>query len=135
VSVTRRCSKTACRQVAVATLTYAYADRAVVVGPLATFAEPHSYDLCADHASRLTPPRGWDIVRLSPDGYVVVADTDDLLAVVDAVRERPATRSQAPAPAAPTAPMTLAPFTPGAPVAGRTRGHLTVIPGHGDPSS
>ncbi|MCA0335673.1 MAG: DUF3499 domain-containing protein [Actinobacteria bacterium] len=129
MSVSRRCSKTACSQVAVATLTYAYADRAVVVGPLATHAEPHSYDLCADHATRLTPPRGWDIVRLSPDGYVVVTDTDDLLAVVDAVRERPAARP-APAPSAAPAAMPVA-----RPVLGRTRGHLTVIPGQGQPTS
>ena len=50
-----------------ATLTYVYADSTVVLGPLATYAEPHTYDLCADHATRLTAPRGWDIVRLAVD--------------------------------------------------------------------
>lgn len=112
-----------------ATLTYAYADRAVVVGPLATLAEPHTYDLCAEHAGRLTPPRGWDIVRLSPDGYVVVADTDDLLAVVDAVMERPAARGATP----PVQPRTTGPVG-AAPVLGRARGHLRVLPGRGDDS-
>lgn len=134
VSVSRRCSKTTCRQPAVATLTYAYADRAVVVGPLATFAEPHSYDLCADHATRLTPPRGWDIVRLSSEGYVVVTDSDDLLAVVDAVREPRRPVGDPPASsAAPQAPVTMP--TVGAPLAGRARGHLRVIQGEGDSSS
>ena len=46
-----------------ATLTFAYADSTAVVGPLATAAEPHSYDLCADHALGLKAPRGWEVVR------------------------------------------------------------------------
>ena len=123
----RGCSKTACRQPAVATLTYAYGDRAVVVGPLATHAEPHSYDLCADHAMRLTPPRGWDIVRLSSDGYVVVTDTDDLLAVVDAVRERPAHRATR---ADRTEPVETRPAS--LETLGRARGHRRVLPGRDD---
>ena len=32
---------------AIATLTYVYGDQTAVVGPLATYAEPHTYDLCA----------------------------------------------------------------------------------------
>ena len=55
----RRCSRTACGRVAVATLTYVYSDSTAVLGPLATYAEPHCYDLCAEHAERLTAPRGW----------------------------------------------------------------------------
>ncbi len=138
MSSSRRCSKTTCPLAAVATLTYAYADRAVVVGPLATFAEPHSYDLCADHALKLTPPRGWDLVRLSPEGYVVVEDSDDLLAVVEAVRE-PARRS---VPTGPPAHGARAPYgspdeghlsrhPPGPPQFGRGRGHLRVVQGEG----
>lgn len=135
MSSARRCSKTACRQPAVATLTYAYSDRAVVVGPLATFAEPHSYDLCADHASKLTPPRGWDIVRLSQEGYVVVTDTDDLLAVVDAVRETPrrnagGARPSAAAPSGGSGAPATSGFSP--PPTGRVRGHLRVLDGDGD---
>ena len=34
----------------VATLTYVYADSVAVLGPLATYAEAHSYDLCESHA-------------------------------------------------------------------------------------
>ena len=48
-----------------ATLTYVYSDSTAVLGPLATYAEPHCYDLCAQHAERLTAPRGWEIVRLA----------------------------------------------------------------------
>jgi hypothetical protein len=53
----RRCSKPSCAQPAVSTLTYVYADSTAVVGPLATYAEPHCYDLCQMHSDRLTAPR------------------------------------------------------------------------------
>ena len=46
VSPARRCSRTACGRPAVTTLTYVYADQTAVLGPLATYAEPHAYDLC-----------------------------------------------------------------------------------------
>jgi hypothetical protein len=71
----------------VATLTYVYSDSTAVLGPLATFAEPHCYDLCAEHAERLTAPRGWEVVRLSPDLEPPGPSHDDLLALADAVRE------------------------------------------------
>jgi hypothetical protein len=72
----------------VATVTYTYADRAAVVGPLAVYAEPHSYDLCDAHANRLTAPLGWEVLRLAPaPGAPAVPNTDDLEALADAVRE------------------------------------------------
>jgi Protein of unknown function (DUF3499) len=71
----------------VATLTYAYADSTAVVGPLASYAEPHSYDLCEPHALRLTAPRGWEIVRHEGDFPEAEPITDDLTALVEAVRE------------------------------------------------
>jgi uncharacterized protein DUF3499 len=83
----RRCSRTACQRPAVATLTYVYSDSTAVLGPLATYAEPHCYDLCAEHAERLTAPRGWEIVRLSPEFVAPAPSHDDLLALADAVRE------------------------------------------------
>lgn len=83
----RQCSRTACGRPAVATLTYVYADQTAVLGPLATLAEPHSYDLCAEHASRLTAPRGWEVVRLTPEFVETGPSHDDLLALADAVRE------------------------------------------------
>jgi hypothetical protein len=69
------------------TLTYVYSDSTAVLGPLATYAEPHCYDLCAAHGERLTAPRGWEIVRLAPDLRPPPPSTDDLLALADAVRE------------------------------------------------
>ena len=53
MSVSRQCSRAACPRPAARTLTYVYSDSTVVLGPLATYAEPHAYDLCDDHAARL----------------------------------------------------------------------------------
>ncbi|GAB3594679.1 DUF3499 domain-containing protein [Angustibacter peucedani] len=97
----RRCTRTACTRAAVATLTYVYADSTAVLGPLATYAEPHCYDLCAEHAERLTAPRGWEVMRLAPEAELAGPSDDDLLALADAVREaarpvaRPASEARA----------------------------------------
>ena len=87
VSPVRRCSRTACGRPAVATLTYVYADSTAVLGPLATYAEPHCYDLCAEHAARLTAPRGWEVVRLADSSGPTRPSGDDLEALANAVRE------------------------------------------------
>src|SRR3954465_15955210 len=90
----RRCTRPACTRAAIATLTYVYADSTAVLGPLATYAEPHCYDLCAVHAERLTAPRGWEIVSLSPEFIPPAPSHDDLLALADAVREAARPRSE-----------------------------------------
>jgi hypothetical protein len=87
VSPVRRCSRTACGKPAVATLTYVYADSTAVLGPLATYAEPHCYDLCVTHSQRLTAPRGWEVLRLAPDPETLGPSSDDLEALANAVRE------------------------------------------------
>jgi hypothetical protein len=87
VTVSRQCSKSTCGGRAVATLTYVYAEQTAVLGPLAMYAEPHSYDLCDNHASRLTAPRGWDVVRLEHGQQI---PPDDLVALAEAVREHKA---------------------------------------------
>lgn len=94
----RRCSRTACGRVAVCTLTYVYADQTAVLGPLATFAEPHAYDLCDVHSERLSAPRGWEVLRLAADPAAQGPSSDDLLALADAVREaaRPMPTAQVP---------------------------------------
>ena len=97
----RVCSRTACKQPPVYTLTYVYRDSTAVLGPLAAYGEPHSYDLCAMHAARLTVPRGWDVVRLPQDPSREGAD--DLEALANVVRE--ASRGgPAPAPGPPGRP-------------------------------
>lgn len=95
VSPARHCSRAACRQPAVATLTYVYADSTAVLGPLSRAAEPHSYDLCAQHANRLTAPRGWEVVRLAVEYTVPEPTGDDLTALAEAVREAARPRHKA----------------------------------------
>lgn len=80
-----------------ATLTYVYADSVAVLGPLATYAEPHAYDLCSAHAERLSAPQGWSVVRLAPQFTEPEPTHDDLVALAEAVREagRPSTATPA----------------------------------------
>lgn len=59
----------------------------MVVGPLSVYAEPHTYDLCDRHAASVTPPRGWEVLRLTLSS--APKQEDDLLALADAVRESP----------------------------------------------
>jgi len=87
VSRRRICSRSACGRASIATLTYVYSDQTAVLGPLATFAEPHAYDLCELHAESLRAPRGWEVIRLAPDPAAQGPTEDDLLALADAVRE------------------------------------------------
>ncbi|GAA1547529.1 DUF3499 domain-containing protein [Streptomyces albidochromogenes] len=119
VSPVRRCSRTACGRPAVATLTYVYADSTAVLGPLATYAEPHCYDLCAEHSDRLTAPRGWEVLRLVDGSAPAHPSGDDLEALANAVREaaRPHERAAEASGGARTAdPMEVA-----------RRGHLRVL--------
>ncbi|WP_026197028.1 DUF3499 domain-containing protein [Sciscionella marina] len=83
----RTCSRAGCQRPAVATLTYAYADSTAVLGPLATASEPHSYDLCEEHAVKLTVPRGWEVVRYEGEFGPDQTSEDDLTALAEAVRE------------------------------------------------
>ena len=99
-------------------MTYVYAESTAVIGPLAAFAEPHTYDLCEPHARSLTAPRGWDLVRHDGEYEPPPPSSDDLVALAEAVREagRPTTGTR----------RDDEPPSPGIPV-GR-RGHLRVIP-------
>lgn len=83
----RQCSKPGCRGQAVATLTYDYANSTVVLGPIATSSEPHSFDFCEAHAEGLTVPRGWEVIRLQSKFEPAPPSADDLLALVEVVRE------------------------------------------------
>ncbi|WP_198420295.1 DUF3499 domain-containing protein [Rhodococcus sp. R1101] len=83
----RRCCRPGCKNPAVATLTYVYSDSTAVVGPLATVAEPHSWDLCEMHGSRITAPKGWELVRYEGAFSSGTPDEDDLTALAEAVRE------------------------------------------------
>jgi hypothetical protein len=62
-----------------------YKDSTAVLGPLAVYVDPHSWDLCEMHAARLVVPRGWDVVRLPKDPAQERAD--DLEALANVVRD------------------------------------------------
>lgn len=111
--INRRCSRTACADPAVATLTFVYADSTAVLGPLALRAEPGTYDLCRKHSQRLSAPRGWEVIRLPGDLNSPRASTDDLMALADAVR-RVGLGEGAPEPLQP-------------PAVTRRKGHLAVL--------
>jgi hypothetical protein len=83
----RGCSRVGCRSTALMTLTYIYAESTAVVGPLATFSEPHAYDLCAIHGERLKVPHGWNVIKQELIGNEPGPSEDDLMAIADAVRE------------------------------------------------
>lgn len=85
--VGRACSRVGCRSVATMTLTYIYAESTAVVGPLATYSEPHAYDLCAVHGERLKVPYGWNVIKQELTGNEPGPSDDDLMAIADAVRE------------------------------------------------
>lgn len=134
MTTARRCSRTACRRPAVATLTYVYGDQTAVLGPLATYAEPHAYDLCDEHSERLSAPRGWEVVRLALDPDALGPSTDDLLALADAVREAarepstvPGTRVRAVPDGPPAAAAAERPDPSGVDLPGRRPSHLRVL--------
>lgn len=68
-----------------------------MLGPLSRLSEPHAYDLCREHASRMTAPRGWELLRVAGAAEA----SDDLVALADAVTRRPAPESASTPPAAP----------------------------------
>lgn len=95
-----------------------------MVGPLASYSEPHSYDLCEAHALRLTAPKGWDVVRHEGGFDPPEPSSDDLTALAEAVREAARVEPSA------------APEEEAQRLAGRAgpgvRGHLRVLPDPAD---
>ncbi|MGC4932964.1 DUF3499 domain-containing protein [Gordonia sp. DT30] len=83
----RQCCRPGCARSAVATLTFVYAESTAVIGPLASSAEPHSWDLCDEHARRITVPRGWEMLRSERGFSAPVAEDYELTALAEAVRE------------------------------------------------
>ena len=115
MSAIRSCSRPLCGRPAETTLTYVYADSTMVLGPLATFAEPHCYDLCEVHGRKVVSPVGWELVKLDTRTIAPAPTAQDLERLADAVRQ-------------------AANAGGGQPLdAGSRRGHLHVVRG-GDPA-
>jgi len=70
--VARKCSRTACADQPTITLSFQYTRAVVWIDDLLAEEDPHSYDLCAKHGSRMSAPTGWhleDRRRGRGDGY------------------------------------------------------------------
>lgn len=63
----RQCARVGCAEPAEHTLTADYDDRVMAVGPLSPTRTPPAHDLCDRHASVLTPPTGWQLLRYDPE--------------------------------------------------------------------
>lgn len=102
-------------------MTYIYADSTAVLGPLATFAEPHAYDLCQEHSSRMSVPQGWTVIKNELNFDASGPSDDDLMAIANAVREAGTRKIESAEPSAAN------PINPVGQEIGR-RGHLRAIP-------
>jgi hypothetical protein len=60
----RICAKPRCGSRAAVSVALRYDDREVLVGELSGEPDPGLVDLCAEHAERLTAPRGWRMLDL-----------------------------------------------------------------------
>ena len=114
----RGCSRAGCVSAATMTLTYVYSESTAVVGPLATFSEPHAYDLCAVHGARLKVPHGWNVIKQEFESQEQGPTEDDLMAIADAVREVATREIEIGSPVE---------SAPAQPQIGR-RGHLRAVP-------
>lgn len=57
----RQCSRSGCSNPAAVTLSYHYGQSQVWIDRLSPEREPHMYDLCEQHAERLSVPQGWHL--------------------------------------------------------------------------
>ncbi|HJD68284.1 MAG TPA: DUF3499 domain-containing protein [Corynebacterium kroppenstedtii] len=83
VNKKRLCCRPGCGRPAAATLVYSHAEETVIVGPLSSDDNPHSWDLCARHSAQFRPPEGWTVIRDEPD----VDGVDDMTALLDSVND------------------------------------------------
>ncbi|CAN5886423.1 hypothetical protein BH23ACT8_BH23ACT8_00110 [soil metagenome] len=63
----RPCARPGCPAPARATLSFSYTTAEANLDRLSDHADPQRYDLCARHATRTEPPRGWALVDRRPD--------------------------------------------------------------------
>lgn len=70
------CSRNACREEAVVTVSCNYMARRVSLVDLAPSAEPDHFHLCAEHMSRFRPPLGWETEDLRTPQQTSLAQTE-----------------------------------------------------------
>ncbi|MEJ6720465.1 DUF3499 family protein [Ilumatobacter sp.] len=57
----RQCTRTGCSERAECMLTYDYGQSHAWIEELLFERDPHTYDMCARHAARLSVPSGWHL--------------------------------------------------------------------------
>lgn len=72
----RKCTRQGCVHEATATLSYQYSRSLVWMDDLSPERDPHSYDLCEQHADRLRPPSGWHLEDRRHRIHVVESDDE-----------------------------------------------------------
>ncbi len=60
-AMNRRCARPGCGHEADTTLSFVYAQQIVWLDDLSAEDHPANHDLCARHADRTQPPRGWQL--------------------------------------------------------------------------
>lgn len=80
------CYRPGCGQPAVATMTYNYQEATAVVGPLSPSPVKGAFDLCQTHATAVTVPHGWQLIRLATQFEPAPPSEEDLYALADAIR-------------------------------------------------
>ncbi|WP_216381272.1 DUF3499 domain-containing protein [Arcanobacterium phocae] len=130
MSPIRHCSRGACKNAAVATMTYDYKQATAVLGPLSPVPLPGAFDLCSQHAHTVTVPVGWQMIRLKTEFEPVPPSTDDLTALADAIRE--ASRKDVPPPQPAQREIRRTSMDISATPRPRSRPHFTVVDGGND---
>ena len=63
---TATCARPGCSTVASASLSFSYLEQLAVLDPLDGDPPPQAYGLCAAHAARTRPPKGWELCDRRP---------------------------------------------------------------------
>jgi hypothetical protein len=66
----RQCTRTGCSERAEVTLTYDYGQSRAWLEALSAERDPHTYDMCARHAERLSVPSGWHLDDRRPSRHL-----------------------------------------------------------------
>lgn len=94
----RRCARPGCGWPAVAVLAYDYASRSSWIEEMGPRPDPATYELCALHTDRFSPPRGWELQDrrgAEPEAERPASDPIEHTEPVPQVEEEPASAAVA----------------------------------------
>ncbi|MDR3069783.1 MAG: DUF3499 domain-containing protein, partial [Propionibacteriaceae bacterium] len=79
------CARTTCTAPAVATVSMEYGKSRLVIDELAAEPQPGTYDLCLEHARKLTAPQNWEVVQIGHLSAPILSDSS-IEALAEAIR-------------------------------------------------